>query len=54
MKCDYKYCIYYDNKKCTHKKIELRGTRCITGRVITLPKRYLDPPPKKRGKIPTN
>jgi len=53
MKCDYKCCIYYDNEECTHKKVELRGKKCTTCRVIVILNHY--PPPKKTNirKTPT-
>ncbi|MCL2387586.1 MAG: hypothetical protein FWC89_08585 [Defluviitaleaceae bacterium] len=43
MKCDYKYCIYYDNEKCTHNDVELRNGNCTTCRVIFLQNHYLLP-----------
>ena len=58
MKCDYKYCIYNENKKCKYKQIknkdiELRGTTCATCRIIVLQERYLTPQKNKRVKKST-
>ncbi|MCL2387964.1 MAG: hypothetical protein FWC89_10525 [Defluviitaleaceae bacterium] len=49
MKCDYKYCIYYDNETCTNKNVELRGTTCATCKVI-----FLADPPKNNQIKPKN